>query len=377
LRLSQPAAPGVRLMRPSDPAWAETVARARSSIFHTAGYHQYTAGFGRGTPFLAVVGDEEAGVAWPYLLRTVGSSRLPSGSQVMDVGSVYGYPGPLVWGWAMDGPKLGEALALVAETWRLQGAVSVFTRFNPLLDNAAAMPASPAWATPGSPGVVRSGMTVSVDLTLDIDEIRGHYSRGLAREIRRGREAGLITTDDTEWTALPEFSEQYRETMERLQATGFYYFTQVDFVRLHRCLPEAAHLLVTRLGDRLAAAGLFLESGDHLEWHLVSSSNELIELSPSKVLVEDAIEWAQQRGFAAMHLGGGRGAQADSLYFFKGRFSPRRHQFAVGSWVLDGDRYADLVTRHLERLPTGATIDPSFFPAYRAWPKVSPPVGPT
>jgi len=211
-----------------------------------------------------------------------------------------------------------------------------------------------------------SGTTVSVDLAQDLDAVRHGYGRDLARQIRRGRSAGLVTVEDMDWACLQAFGEQYRETMDRLGAGGFYYFSVADFERLHRCLETAAHLLITRLGDEIAAAGLFLESGDNLEWHLVSTNTSLSDLSPSKVLVDDALVWAKARGFTTAHLGGGRGGREDSLFWFKSRFSPRRHRFAVGGWVIDGAQYGRLLEMRGAGPRPHPTADPTFFPAYRA-----------
>ncbi len=368
MNLSLPpiSASGVRLLRPDDPAWDAAIAAAGPSVFHSSGYHRYAAGFDNAAPYLAVVGDEARGVAWPYLLQALGDTPGLDGSDRMDVTSVYGYPGPLVWGWEPGDVGLTVALSHIAESWRLQGAVSVFTRFNPLLQNDAILPVAPTWSARGSPGVVGSGATVSVDLDREPEDIRAGYGRDLGREIRRGRRMGLDTIIDTHWEHLPEFAEQYRETMRRLGAADFYYFSLADFERLRRNLPDAVHLLITRLGDVVAAAGLFLDSGDVVEWHLVSANGELLDISPSKVLVEDAILWARSRGFRSLHLGGGRGGSEDSLFWFKSRFSPRRHQFAVGEWVLDTVAYEGLAEQRRGSLPPGASLDATFFPAYRA-----------
>ncbi len=355
---------GVRLLHPDDPDWDIAIAAAHPSVFHSSGYHRYSAGFDNAEPYLAVLSDETGGLAWPYLLRDVEQVPGLHKTDRMDVTSAYGYPGPLVWGWGDE--RIAQALDRIAETWRRQQVVSVFTRFNPLLGNDATIPLSPAWAAPGSRGVVAAGATVSVDLTEDADLIRARYRRDLRRQIRRCREAGLETVEDTTWASLPAFALQYRETMERLGAADFYYFSLADFERLRRSLPHAAHLLITRRGDVVAAAGLFLESGDTVEWHLVSTNSDLLHLSPAKVLVDDTITWAKRRGFKAMHLGGGLAGREDSLFWFKSGFSPRRHEFAVGGWVLDAGAYEGLAERRRASLPPGASLDTTFFPAYRA-----------
>src|SRR6202142_3683618 len=123
--------------------------------------------------------------------------------------------------------------------------------------------------------------------------------------------------------------------MARPPASGFYLFKEADFRRLRDAVPGRVHLLVTKLDGAVAAAGLFTDSQDLTEWYLVGTDSAFANLSPSKALVDFAIEWAIGRGAAVLHLGGGRGGSDDSLLWFKGRFSPRRHVFFTGRWILD------------------------------------------
>ena len=361
------AALGVTLLRIDGPAWDAALADAPRSVFHGAGYHRYTQGFGHGEPYLAVVDDGGQGVAWPYILRPVSEVPSLAGTGAMDVSSVYGYPGPVVWGCRPGDRFVDDALTSIADTWRRQRAVSAFTRFNPLLGNASIVPGLSA--QPGgisADGVVAAGSTVSVDLGLDDARIRVGFGRGLARDIAAGRIAGLRTIHDMAWRHLPTFAELYRENMRRLGASEFYYFADDDFRRLRAMLPDEAHLLVTLSGETVAAAGIFLESGTAIEWHLAGANSTMLDISPSKVLIDDAVRWARARGFRAMHLGGGRGGREDSLWWFKSRFSPLRHPFAIGRWVLDPRAYAELTDARAAAVPEGGRPDHSFFPAYRA-----------
>jgi hypothetical protein len=115
--------------------------------------------------------------------------------------------------------------------------------------------------------------------------------------------------------------------------------------------------------------------------HLVGTDERHQRLSPLKVMLDDARIWARERGNRVLHLGGGRGGREDSLLAFKGRFSPRRHAFHTGRWILDASRYAELTERR-SRFATErglAAGDPGWFPAYRA-PLVAPdadPAGPS
>jgi hypothetical protein len=289
-------------------------------------------------------------------------------SDASDVLSVYGYSGPLAWGWRPGDAFAEQAWNLLLETWRRQKAVSVFTRFHPLLENAAFVHdlASRPNQDKVTEGVIPLGPTISVDLTLSPEATRAAYGRGLARDIAVARRAGLTTRQDEDLSLLPTFTRLYHETMARVGASDYYYFTEDHFRRLHDDLDGKLHLLATYVDDSVAAAGLFIEYGGIVEWHLVGSSQEFSHLSPSKVLVDDAITWARDRGNRTFHMGGGHGGREDSLFWFKSRFSPTRHLFHTGRWILEPRLYAELVEARMAATTHPTRLDPTFFPAYRA-----------
>jgi len=356
------------MCRADDPAWEEWLGPVRRDIYHTAGFHAYAQGSGEGEPFLIVVGDRRRGFAWPYLLRPV--ARVPelAFSTAADIGSVYGYPGPLAWGCAPGDPFLMHAWAEIQAIWREQAAVSAFTRFHPLLGNAAlaagllAGESGHEAATP----LVTGGPTVSVDLTLGYEGARAAYAHDIRREVNQARRLGFATQFDEGWTELATFARLYRDTMIRLGAADYYFFDEAHFVRLRDALEGHLHLLVTRKEGTVAAAGLFTEWDGIVEWHLVGTDVAFMAQSPSKLLVDSAIEWACARGNHVLHLGGGRGGIKDSLLWFKSRFSSRRHSFNTGRWMLNPEHYAELVTARRAAVADPALLDPEYFPAYRA-----------
>jgi hypothetical protein len=358
------------LVRADESAWDAWLSGVPKDVFHGAGFHRYAQDAGQGEPFLAVVGDRDRGIAWPYLLRQLDDVAELAGSGATDIHSVYAYPGPVAWGCRPGDAFVAGAWAELQAIWREQGAVSIFTRFHPLLGNVALVADLP-WRAHGdgrkdAGQIVAGGTTVSVDLTLDAEAIRAGYGRGLRREINAARQKGLISGPDESWSALPEFAEMYRRTMVRAGAAAFYFFDLDDFRRLRDRLDGQIHLIVARVDDRIAGAGLFTECDGIAQWYLAGTNDEFRSLSPSKVILEDAFAWARARGARVMHLGGGLGSQEDALFWFKSRFSPQRHTFHTGRWVLDPDRYRDLVQARRAAAPAGAELDPGFFPAYRA-----------
>ena len=316
-----------------------------------------------------MVGDRRRGFAWPYLLRRVADVPWLAGSDARDVHSVYGYPGPLSWGCEPGDEFVRAAWSELLATWREQAVVTAFTRFNPLLGNAALISSLP-WPheVDGVPEhVVEQGPTVSIDLTVGHTTLRHSYGRDLRREIDHSRRQGLTTVHDEAWAYLPAFTALYHETMRRNRAATYYFFDEAEFQGLRHRLENHLHLLVTKLDDVVAAAGLFTEWDGIVHWYLVGSSDALRAVAPAKVLLDDAIPWARARGNHVLHLGGGRGGREDSLFWFKSRFSPLRLRFHTGRWILDRDAYRALVEARRSAMP-GSTggLDGSFFPAYRA-----------
>jgi len=329
-----------------DREWARWLDPVPHDFYHTAAYHRFSEGAGEGTAFLAVCGAPERYLAWPYLLR-------PVEDNLHDVTSVYGYAGPLAHGCSADHPFLETAHRRIADLWRSQRVISVFTRFHPLLENHR----WGRWAA--EPGMVKpGGETVSLDLTLAEADHWQRYRRSLRHEVLRARRLGLRTEVDESWRYLPDFVRLYQQTMTRNRAAPLYFFPAGYFERLKAALGGRIFLLITKRQQAVAAAGILTEHRGIVQDHFCASEDEFLDLAPSKILLDDARRWAQGRGNRVMHLGGGRGGARDSLYAFKTGFSPRRHLFYTGRWILEPKLYS--------RLSAGPA-DPGadFFPAYR------------
>jgi hypothetical protein len=351
--------PPVRLLEATDAAWDAALAGHPHDVYHRAGYHRVAEAAGEGRARLVVVGTASRGLAWPSLVRPIpdAADRIHGGAT--DVSSVYGYPGPVAWGCGPGDGFLADAWVAVVSAWRAHGAIAAFTRFHPLLGNAALLDGlEPPAGVTGA--VLPGGQTVSIDCTLPDDEIRATYAPNLRREIDAARRVGLRTEEDGDWNELETFSRLYEQTMARSQASAYYFFTIDDFRLLREALGGHLHLMVTRLGDEVAAAGLFTELDGLVQTHLVATNGALLRYSPYKVLVDDVRAWARDRGDGVLHLGGGRGGQEDSLFWFKSRFSARRHAFHTGRWILDEGAYRTLAPA------APPSIGDGFFPAYRA-----------
>jgi len=366
----------LRIIAATSPEWADWLSTVPHDFYHTGAYHHLAQQCGEGEALLAVYGDRRQFLAWPYLRRPVLECAGLEDSTLYDVGSVYGYPGPILHNALDDGAFVGRAWTALIESWRSQRVVAAFTRFHPLLENHVSLrsptPASPVAALQSSlhclyRGLVPSGQTVSIDLTLSESDVLRQYQKVLRQEIGGGRRHGLRTEVDDDWTALADFIDLYHRTMNRNHASPKYFFSPDYFSRLREALGPHLRLMVTRLEDKVAAAMVFVEYQGLVHAHLAGSNDELKRLSPLKVLLDDVRRWAQERGDRVFHLGGGRSAKDDSLLAFKTRFSPRRHDFYVGRWVLDPTAYAALQDQRSAYADRAGLVpdQEEFFPSYR------------
>lgn len=326
----------------NDREWTRRLEPVPHDFYHTAAYHQLSEAAGEGEGFLAVYGSPGRYLAWPYLLRPI--EQVPGWR---DVTSVYGYPGPLLAG-PPEESFLTRAHDALTALWRLQRAVSAFTRFHPLLENHD-------WAPAG--GLASGGETISLDLTLGESENWSRYQPSLRNRIHRARRLGLVTAPDPSWSRLEDFVAFYHAAMRRNRAAPYYFFPLDYFQRLRRALGDRIFLMLTRQGDTVTAAAIVVEHRGLVQNHFCVNNEACLPLAPSKVLLDDVRRWAQARGNRVFHLGGGRGSAPDSLFAFKAAFSPRRHPFHTGRWVLDRRLYDELAAGW----PPG-----EYFPAYRS-----------
>lgn len=362
---------GTLLLNPKDD-WNGWLDRMPHDIYSTSEYHSIAEQMGEGQALMAVHHDGDKVMAWPFLLRDIPSVVCPG---FRDVTSVYGYSGPLAVNCEPGDPFLETAAREIADVWTSLRVVSVFARFHPLLDNSrwseAVTPVvsranAPVEHACGDPGLVMLGQTVSIDLTLPEDGAIHQYGRILRQEIQQARRRGVSTTIDEDWSALDDFLEIYHSTMDRNHAADSYYFPREYFDRLRERLGNRCFLAVARYQGQVAAACTVLECNGILQAHLGGPSPRHLKLSPFKELFDSLRQTGKSRGNSVMHIGGGRGAANDSLFAFKARFSPRRHSYYVGRWVLDQNAYNALCEER--RTLTGfeeADSGNSFFPAYR------------
>jgi hypothetical protein len=350
----------IEFVHPESHLWQKCLAEMPHDFYHTPGYLRLCAKCEGGSAQAFVASDGEQRLFVPLVVRPI-ELEGTAGDMLYDATSPYGYPSPLLAGGESQEKRtafLDRALELLLATLRECRVVSLYLRLHPLLP----LPREP-FCRQGT--LVRHGETVFVDLTQSEQEW-WHQTRAQHRNhINRAIRLGYVAEMDQNWNRLDQFFEIYTETMRRVNANSEYFFSREYFHQLRDALGDRLHLGTVRIGDTLVCGGLFSEVCGIVQFHLGGRREETTTPAPMKLLIHFARCWAKERGNRVFHLGGGLGAQRDSLFFFKSGFSKVCGEFLTWRAVLDPDAYQALVTKQFSMAGSQDTSVDDFFPAYR------------
>jgi len=344
----------IDFIRPSHPDWGRLLTQALyHDFYHLPEYHEIAEARGEGEAILCVYRDGEFIIAIPLLLRQIEDPEGSGRCRALDATSVYGYAGPLV-----SRPPLPEVVrrfqSALGQALRERNVVSVFSRLHPLLSQVQCLDGL-GWLEP-------AGSTTSIDLRLAPEEQRARYRRNHKHGINKLQRLGVVCFADPGFEHFAEFIDLYHETMRRVQASSYYFFDRAYFDQLRGALGQRLHLYVCCHGGRAICGGLFVHTGRIVQYHLGGTDGEYLNRAPMKLLF-DTVRRDFSGGDASwFHLGGGLGAQRDSLFHFKKGFGGEEHLFVLWKWVVQEAVYEDLCHRRLGAKHDSAT---GFFPSYR------------
>jgi hypothetical protein len=334
------------LLDPDSPAWAEALPKLAHDMYHEPAYVLLDAKLYGGRAAAFHYQDDGGRLLMPLILRDI------PGTGLRDAVSPYGYPAPVAD--TADEEFWERACAAMLATLRAGRIVTAFARMHPLL--AAPLPVLERFG-----GVVRHGETVSMDLTVGLDEMWSQTRSDHRNHINRARRAGTKVVFD-EWERLGEWVAVYHDNMRRVGAGAYYFFTEEHLSALHEAAGDRMHLAVALEGDEVVGGNTFFEH-DGIATGYVSSTRRAKGRYADEMLYDEVRRFCKARGDTVFHLGGGKGGSNDSLFFYKSGFSPSRHAFHTWRVVADPATYRDLVR---ERRPDADPDDlTATFPSYR------------
>jgi hypothetical protein len=329
-----------QLLDPAAAQWRDALGRLSHDMYHEPAYVRLDARLYGGLPAAFLYEDGTDLLLMPLIVRDIPDSDRH------DALSPYGYPAPVST--TPDPGFWSDACAAMISTLREAGIVTAFIRMHPLLDAPL-----PVLADHG--GLVRHGETVSMDLTVSLEEMWSQTRSDHRNHINRARRAGTKVVFD-EWDRLGEWVAVYHDNMRRVGAGDYYFFTEKHLAELHEAVGDRMHLAVALEGDEVVGGNTFFEH-DGIATGYVSSTRRAKNRYADELLYDEVRRFCKARGDTVFHLGGGKGGGNDSLFFYKSGFSPSRHEFHTWRVVADPAAYDRLVAL---RKPAADT-----FPPYR------------
>jgi len=359
------------VISPQDPRWEETLRRfPKYDFYHLPAYVALEADRRGGVARAYVCQDKHGTFMVPFVESPVPLVLQPNGNPPKDVLAPYGYAGPLAH---FEGSErdyrqfLNLALARLTEHLRLRDICAILLRFHPLLP----LPMEPFQA---QGRLVLHGETVWSDLRQSPEQLWSDTRSRYRSYIRALERDGYTVELDPTGREMDAFIALYHDTMRRVGASPEYFFSHGYFVALQDLL--GGRFLLAHVRSRtghIVSSGLFTVSHGMMQYHL--SGNNIGEEGANalKLLLHAMRSWGQANGLEKLHLGGGVGAQNDTLFQFKSGFSSARAPFYTWRYIVDEGKYAELCNRWQQLNHRSTESLGGYFPAYR---KLPPPPAP-
>ncbi|WP_397568866.1 GNAT family N-acetyltransferase [Schlesneria sp. T3-172] len=352
---------------PDSSLWGRFLADCTHDFYHLPQYvtisaqDRMCAPNGDGSP-LAFHAEDDHGRRFllTFIVRPVPASCSAT-EALYDAITPYGYACPLVINPDQGPiePFLQQAISRLKECLSERRIIAAFSRSHPNIP----LPLEPLRQT-GT--VVEHGQTVSIDLTLPLEELWHQTRAGHRSEINRARKKGFTVEIQSDWRDFDEFFRAYTETMQRVNANEHYFFSREYFAQLRASIGDVLHLAICHKEGAVTCGALFSEVCGIVQYHLSGTTEEFHSQYPTKVMLDSVRTWAKERGNHTMHLGGGYGGSEDSLFQFKAGFSHLRSPFYTWRLIADPVTYQDLCRQWEARSGKTASPPDAFFPAYRA-----------
>lgn len=340
----------------SDDQWQKVKKADEHDFYHLPEYAELDAKLIQGTAKCWVAETEHCQIWIPLVERKI-PENITKGKDYRDITSPYGYPG-ILFSELLSPFEFNKMIQRYQEDAAENNYITSFLRMNPISNPFT-------WQQTELIQQVYHGYTITIPLDRDIDSIRKNYSANHRKNIKKLRRKGFKFWLD-EADHYDDFVTIYEQTMNRLNASEYYYFSKWYFDRLFEMVGNRIHLAtVTAPGGDVAAGGIITDFNGVMQSHLTATKTDYLKEAPSKLMFDGIVHWAAGTHRKYFHLGGGLNSKEDSLYRFKKGFSSIKNQFSTLRIIHDKQRYNNLNYIALQENGQQKFADPHYFPLYR------------
>lgn len=297
--------------------------------------------------------DENGKILNVFLKRKIDLEGVELDKDYYDIQTPYGYGGPIILSLEKDKDQLLKSyMENFAKYCQDNNIVSEFVRYHPLLDNQKDF--SKLYDN------VYMRKTVATVLKDKDDAFTQEFSKSTRKLVRK------ILKEDIEYeiienpSDLDKFIEIYYDTMDRNDASDYYYFDREYFEFLIKNMKNHIININIYMDEKCIASGLYFRYKDMLHAHLSGTDHNYLHLSPAYILKYLTLKWGEENGINYIHYGGGTtNDENDSLLKFKSKFTKEGFfDFYIGKKIYNQEVYDYLVEQT-------NTEKEEFFPQYR------------
>lgn len=321
-------------------------------FYHSYDYHLIAKGEGE-KPILIKYTEDDYIIGLPLLIRQI------VGTSYFDATSVYGYPGPLTKN-ITKGFDNTEFRKQLQESFLENNIISVFSRLNPYIPYQEI-------CLQKLGEISTLGNIVNIDLSKDLETQKQVYHKRLKTYINMSQRNCTVIKGNTK-EDISAFIDIYHENLKRVKAKKYYFFDRDYFFGLLNSKDFNTELLLAlnNGNNEIIGGVLFIKKGHFVQYHLSGAKKEHLNLSPTKLLIDEMRIIATNENYTYFNLGGGFGNKKDNLFKFKSGFSNDFWDFKLWKYIVNEEVYEELVHRKQSDTRTNNYKKYSdYFPFYR------------
>lgn len=283
------------------------------------------------------------------------------GNTYYDIVTPYGYGGPIIKeinNESMSGELVDEYINSFNTYCKENNIVSEFIRFHPIIKNAKDFK--------NVYDISNIRKTLGTNIKDFEDPILEEFSKSSRKNIRQGLKKGITYRVIEKPDNIGSFKEIYYSTMDRNEASEYYYFDDEYFENCLRYFKENLLLVEIIYEEKVIAAGLYFKYKNLIHTHLSGTLSEYLNLSPAYITKHATVLWAKENNIDYIHYGGGTSnSEENSLYKFKKQFSKNTEfEFYIGKKIWNSDIYKKLCNMN-KNITIENMSDINYFPLYR------------
>lgn len=327
-------------------------------VYYLSGYTKAFKLHGDGDPTLIYYHDEEIRAINVVMIRYIAEDirfkdKIESNS-LFDITTPYGYGGFIIEGNSNDN-NLKKFNKEYSDYCSSKNIISEFVRFHPVLKNSKIN--SEIYE------VIDLGKTITMDL-ISKEQIWNDLSSKNRNVIRKAIKSGVEIYWGRSPELIDEFVPLYNATMNKDDATDYYYFNKEFYKSVLEDLRYNSLIFYALYDQKIISMSMILFGNDNMHYHLSASDREYQSLAATNLLLYEAACWGSENGYKSFHLGGGLGSKEDSLFKFKKAFNKNSETyFSIGRKIFDQEKYDELIEIRLQE--DEFDTDTTFFPKYR------------